>query len=111
MHDGAPAHYQLAVRSHLTVTFHHRWIGWGEPRACPPRSPDLNPLDFCIWGYLKEHAYAQRVDTVDALRHRVENAFENMRENAGLCERLRASLRRRSEACCRVHGGHFEHLL
>jgi hypothetical protein len=23
------------------------------PTALPPRSPDLNPLDFCCWGHLK----------------------------------------------------------
>jgi hypothetical protein len=46
MHDGAPAHFSRAVRDVLNNTYHDRWIGRGGPTAWPPRSPDLNPLDF-----------------------------------------------------------------
>lgn len=70
----------------------------------------LEPIGLLHLGLSKRDVYAQRVDTVDALCHRMENAFENKRENAGFCKCLRASLRR-AEACCHVHGGHFEHLL
>ncbi|KAJ4436866.1 hypothetical protein ANN_16998 [Periplaneta americana] len=31
-----------------------RWIDRGGPIAGPPRSPDLNPLDFYLWDHLKE---------------------------------------------------------
>ena len=34
-------------------TFLERWIGRGGPAAWPPRSPDINPLDFFLWGYVK----------------------------------------------------------
>lgn len=45
-HDGAPAHYSALVRDHLNRTFPGQWIGRGGPVRWPPRSPDLNPLDF-----------------------------------------------------------------
>ena len=45
-HDGAPPHFALDVRNHLNRRFGHRWIGRGGPIPWPPRSPDLNPLDF-----------------------------------------------------------------
>lgn len=45
MHDGAPAHFTGAVREFLNNSY-PRWIGRGGPTAWPPRSPDLNPLDF-----------------------------------------------------------------
>ncbi|KAJ8962740.1 hypothetical protein NQ318_001138, partial [Aromia moschata] len=36
-----------------------RWIGRGNdaPISWPPRSPDLNPCDFFIWGDLKQKVY------------------------------------------------------
>lgn len=48
MHDGAPPHYSNLVRDHLTERFGDRWIGRGGPVLWPPRSPDLNPLDFFL---------------------------------------------------------------
>lgn len=48
-HDGAPPHYSNNVRNFLNTTFGDRWIGRGGPHPWPPRSPDLTPLDFCLW--------------------------------------------------------------
>jgi hypothetical protein len=35
-----------AVRDVLSNAYHDRWVGRGGPTAWPPRSTDLNPLDF-----------------------------------------------------------------
>lgn len=51
--DGAPAHYKDFVRVALNNKFEQRWIGRGGPIAWPPRSPDLTPCDFFLWGYVK----------------------------------------------------------
>ena len=55
LHDGAPPHFRLEVRDLLNQVGLQgiRWIGQDGPVPWPPRSPDLNPLDFCLWGYLK----------------------------------------------------------
>ena len=34
----------------------------------PPYSPDLNPCDFFLWGYLKDNYYAEKPKTIDDLR-------------------------------------------
>ena len=52
-HDGAPPHYSRAVQQLLNEKFKNQWIGRGGPIEWPPRSPDLNPLDFFLWGYIK----------------------------------------------------------
>ena len=41
------------------------WIGRGGPIPWPPKSPDLNPLDFCVGGYAKGLVY----DTADIATH------------------------------------------
>jgi len=66
-HDGAPSHYTRHVMQHLNDTFPNRWIGHGSTINWPPRSPDLTPLDFCLWGLMKSEVYRKKVDTRDEL--------------------------------------------
>ena len=64
-HDGAPSHYTRHVIQHLNDTFPNRWIGRGSTINWPPRSPDLTPLDFCLWGLMKSEVYKKIVDIRD----------------------------------------------
>jgi hypothetical protein len=48
MHDGAPVRFSLVSRRYLNRKLPGRWIGRGGPIAWPPRSPDLNPMDFYL---------------------------------------------------------------
>jgi len=62
-HDGSPSHYTRHVTQHLNDTFPNRWIGRSSTINWPPRSPDLSPLDFCLWGLMKSEVYRKEVDT------------------------------------------------
>ena len=57
--DGAPSHYHLDVSAHLNANLPGRWIGRASHNDSPllpwpPRSPDLTPCDFFLWGYIKD---------------------------------------------------------
>ena len=56
------------MREWLDNTFPGMWIGRRGPVEWPPRSPDLTPPDFFLWGYLKDKVYAQRPQTIDELK-------------------------------------------
>ncbi|GBN88525.1 hypothetical protein AVEN_69918-1 [Araneus ventricosus] len=43
----------------------------GGPVAWPPRSPNLNPLDFFFWGHMKSLVYETRVDSAEDLVARI----------------------------------------
>lgn len=109
MHDGAPPHYGRQPRQWLGHHFPNRWIGRGvdAPIHWPARSPDLNPLDFSVWGQIKDKVYATPVDTPEDLRRRIENTFEQLSNQP----RIMFSLEKRLNACIRANGGHFEQLL
>jgi hypothetical protein len=47
------------------------WIGRGGTRNWPPWSPDLNPLDYHVWGYMKAMVYAQKLNTREELLQRL----------------------------------------
>lgn len=113
MHDGAPCHYLEAVRAFLDHEFPYRWIGRGGPIAWPPRSPDLNPMDFYVWGFLKNLIYRPglpEVQDVNELRQRVHEATEQLREGGAMRQACQ-SLLRRARLCLNCNGGNFEHLL
>jgi hypothetical protein len=54
--DRTPPHYHWKVRQFLDDQLPGHWVGQAEPIPWPPRSPDLNPLEF-FQGYVKEHIY------------------------------------------------------
>jgi hypothetical protein len=41
----------------ISTQFPDRWLGRGGHVSWPARSPDLNSLDFFLWGHLKESVY------------------------------------------------------
>jgi hypothetical protein len=47
------------VTTFLDETFPGRWVGRGGPTAWPPRFPDLTPLDFLAWGFIKDVVYSR----------------------------------------------------
>ncbi|GBM05016.1 hypothetical protein AVEN_121289-1 [Araneus ventricosus] len=39
--------------------------------AWPPRSPYITPLDFYLWGYVKQHEYRERINDINPLKQRI----------------------------------------
>ena len=111
MHDGAPAHFSVMVREHLHALYPNRWIGRGAPQEWPARSPDLNSLDFFLWGHVKTLVYKTPIHTVEELRERIVAAFETIRNIPGIFVRVRASMRSRIETCIISEGGHLQQFL
>jgi len=62
-HDGAPPHSSREVRNFLNSRFPGRWIGRGGGHNWPATSPDFSPLDYCVWGWMKELVYSVKVVT------------------------------------------------
>jgi hypothetical protein len=40
-----------------------------------PRSPDITPLDFFLWGYVKSIVFLTPVNGLDELKTRIRNAI------------------------------------
>jgi hypothetical protein len=78
--DDAPPYWHNGIRDWLNVTVHDRWIGHKEPndRACfawPPRSPNLTPCDFYLWGFIKDRMHVTPIPAdLPELRNRIEAA-------------------------------------
>ena len=60
--DGTPPHFHHDVCGYLNDTLPHRWIGRvsednSRHLPWPPKSHDLAPCDFFLWGYVKDHVF------------------------------------------------------
>lgn len=107
--DGAPPHYARSVRGYLGERFGTRWISRGGPVEWPPRSPDLNPLDFFLWGYLKRKVYRTRPQTLDQLKDNIISECRAVTPET--LEKVLSNCLKRMLLCKENDGGHFEHLL
>ena len=76
---GASAHYETRVRAWFDGKLEDRWMGKGGPIPWPARSPDLSdlsPLDFWLWGYLKNKVHSNVVPTLDQLRQAITDEMQ-----------------------------------
>ena len=75
----------------------------------PPRSPDLSPLDYFLWGHLKSVVYQNRPRALDDLKDAI--ATECQRISTETLIRVKDSFIKRTDACIIAEGEQFEHLL
>jgi hypothetical protein len=106
-YDGAPPHFSLFVRQYMKHKFPNRWIGRGGAQNWQPRSPDLNPLDYHVWGYMKAMVCAHEVNKREELLQRILSAARSIK-NAALLRKFTSSLDTRVRKCIPAEGGHFE---
>jgi hypothetical protein len=107
MHDGAPAHFSCAVRHVLNNTHHDEWIGRGAPTVRPPPYPDLNPLNFYLWGHQKSFVCVAPAGTEKALHHCIMDVCQTICNYTGIFEWMPRHLRC-VEGRIQSHGRHFE---
>jgi hypothetical protein len=84
MHYGAPPHFLRIVGQHLNQTFGEQWIGRWGPVNWSARSPDLNPLDFWLWGHLNTLVYSAPISDLVVLQQRAENVCQEIRIKPGI---------------------------
>jgi len=78
MQDGAPPHFSCFVTDVLNERFPDAWIGKGGQIPWPPRSSDFSPLDFFLWGYIKNIVYAEKISNIQRLQDRITSAIETV---------------------------------
>ncbi|GFT88511.1 DUF4817 domain-containing protein [Trichonephila clavipes] len=73
--DGATCHTARAKIDLLKDTFGDRLISRFGPVNWPPRSCDLTPLDYFLWGYVKSLVYADKPQTLDHLKDNIRRVI------------------------------------
>jgi hypothetical protein len=58
-----------------------RWIGRGGPIAWPPGLPDLTPLEFFMWCYVKNIVYHVKINDLQHLRAHIMDTVGTVTPN------------------------------
>ncbi|GFU86542.1 putative DD41D transposase [Trichonephila clavipes] len=77
--DGATCHTARVTIDLLKDTFGERLISRFGPVNWPPRSCDLTPLDYFLWGYVKSLVYADKPQTLDHLEDNIRRVIADIR--------------------------------
>jgi hypothetical protein len=98
--DGATCHTSNQTMNMLRGFFQDRLI---SKNVWPPRSPDLSPPDFLLWGYLKETVYQENPHTLEDLLNNITNAVQGI--TADVLRRVFRNMCRRVQSCLQQNGG------
>ncbi|GBM87354.1 hypothetical protein AVEN_181535-1 [Araneus ventricosus] len=86
--------------------FQNQVIGYGDFVECPPRSPDLTPLNFFLWGHIKGQVYGTPPTTLQDLRRRITDACASV--ILGMLHNVQREIQLRVQMCIVANGEHFE---
>ena len=76
-------------------SFEDRFFSRRADVVRPPQSCDLTPSNYYQWGSVKDKCYADKLETIDALRddireaigemqlHTIDNALKNLTDRVG----------------------------
>ncbi|GBM59789.1 hypothetical protein AVEN_14373-2-1, partial [Araneus ventricosus] len=103
-HDGAPAQKTSSVKQYLVEEYGEQIIGYGGFQEWSPCSPDLTPIDFFLWGYLKQQVYETPQPTLQDLQRRITNA----NVTPAMVHRAQREVQARVQMCIVTDGKKFE---
>jgi hypothetical protein len=107
--DGATPHTSAAVLDWLDRTFEDRVVSLKTQYAWPPHSPDLSPLDFYLWGFLKDQVYKTSPTTLKELKTNIRREIRGI--NHETCKAVIDNFKRRCDVVIEQNGRHVEHVL
>src|SRR6218665_2057712 len=106
--DGAPSH--TAKNTMEYAYLRREKISFIEPDMWPPNSPDLNPVDYAVWGALQQMVYRRRsFTTVDQLKETIVTEWTKLSQR--FIDRAIDQWRRRLQCVVQQQEGHIEHFM
>ncbi|KAF2898681.1 hypothetical protein ILUMI_07494 [Ignelater luminosus] len=75
-HNSAPSHVSKVaiefMKGKLKFISHEKWM---------PKSPDCAPMDYFVWGYMKQQLWRTKAKDVAALKRAVKRVCKDMPRN------------------------------
>jgi hypothetical protein len=108
--DGAPPHYSREAIAWLTKQFtEERLISRNSTFKWPAYSPDLNPCDYYLWGYLKSKVYSPYPQDIDELKNNIRREFKKI--SSDTITSVIENFSSRAQMVLSKRGGWIEHIL
>ena len=107
--DGATCQTTRLNMEILRQTFPGRLISRFGDVEWMARSPDLSPLDYFLWGYLKGKVHRKKPTNITQLKAVIEEEIQSIGQE--MLTRARNNLRYRAEICVRSGGQHLKDII
>lgn len=104
-HNGALVYKTFPVKRYFVKK---QIIGYGGFEDWPPHSSDLTPLDFFLWGYLKQQVYATPPQILQDLKRRIVDAYTNV--TCFILHSVQHEIKTRIQICIATDCQMFEYL-
>ena len=114
MQDGATPHRIKEVFEAIYNVYGNRVIDLGHPKFVrggiewSPYSPDLNPYDFFLWGYMEDHCYSKNPTTTEELMKAIRKTVNSI--SVEILSKILYSFRKRIDCCSSGNDKHFENI-
>ncbi len=86
--------------------FNDRFVSVG---LWPPKSPDVTPLDFFLWGHLKNKIFATHPATIEELKRCITTEIQNIPQK--MLQKVFQNMMCCIIMCKNLDGEHFQHML
>lgn len=107
--DNASAHTTEEMLAYLESIFEKKIILNKTTFEWPPNSPDLNPLDFFFWGYLKDKVFKYKNRNRNKLKENFSDCIKSIEPE--LIEKVIHAFPSRIEKCLKAEGEYFEGII
>ncbi|GBN82707.1 hypothetical protein AVEN_156381-1 [Araneus ventricosus] len=115
MQDGATPHRTNEVFDLFEEHFNERIVALGYPKSknvgidWPAYSPDLNPCDSFLWGYIKDKVYAGNPQSIEDLKTAIQIVIESIETST--LQRVMQNFALRLRHIIAIDGRHIEHVI
>ena len=103
--DGATSHTARMSMNAVNALFPNRVVSRNGDISWPPRSPDLTPCDYFLWGYLKTQVFETKPRTIADLKQRIQDEVAAI--PVEMWREVMKSFRSRLEVGVRRNGSHL----
>lgn len=107
--DGATSHTSNTAMPVIRQLFPNKVISKRGDISWPPRSPDLTPMDFFLWGYLKAKVYDSNPRSINDLKENIRREMASI--SAVTCRAVIDNFRRRLQECRDCNGLHLDDVI
>ena len=107
--DGATCHTSRATIDFLKPLFPGRLISKNGDFPWPPRSPDLTPPDFYLWGYLKSKVYINKPRTLTQLKNNIRREIAAI--PAEILAKTMENAEKRTHLAIKARGKHLKDII
>ena len=107
--DGATSHTSNVSLPRVREIFPGKLISRRGDINWPSRSPDLTPMDFFLWGFLKSKVYVNKPTSLAQLKQNIRHEMEAITERT--CQAVIRNFSVRLNECRKREGKHLDDII